>query len=246
MDDFVIEYIHRSQRIPLADIKFDTSRTLQQQNTHDASESSLSMISVPEEPESQQQSQQNDQSQRDNSDGESGENEGSEGDLDEDGEDESSANGANGTKQNEFGDIMGSDGEEYMVIKDTYGNWNIDSFASEYKKVLRNIHPDSSLGKESIPVLDQIIVGSLKMIAKEASRICTLRNGVTLTHEDIQAAVLQTITFRQPAGPTDFDSDDSLAKHAIAEGSRAYCKFYGLDYLEYRAQQQAANKLPPN
>jgi histone H2B len=86
-----------------------------------------------------------------------------------------------------------------------------DSYSSFIHKVLKQIHPEMSISKRSISIIDSFINDQFVRIAMEASNILRINKKATLTTREIQNAV--RLVF-----PTE------LAKHAVSEGTKAVTK----------------------
>lgn len=85
-------------------------------------------------------------------------------------------------------------------------------FDTYISKVLKQVHPDSHISSKSKGALNDFCNFFLKALASEASKIVTSQKKVTITALTIQTAV-RLIT------------PGELAKHAVAEGTKAITKF---------------------
>ena len=75
-------------------------------------------------------------------------------------------------------------------------------------RVLKVMHPDASITREAVGVVNSFVNDMFGRIASDAGRITTFGKRSTLTSRDLGAAVAMNFP-------------DSLAKHARAEGAKA-------------------------
>ena len=86
-----------------------------------------------------------------------------------------------------------------------------------YKKyiyqVLKQVHPDVRIKPKTLTILDSFCNDLFERIAAEAEKLAKVRGKVTVSSLDVQTAVIKLLI------PGD------LAKHAIAERTKAVAKF---------------------
>ena len=87
-----------------------------------------------------------------------------------------------------------------------------DSYAVYIYRVLKNIHADIGISKKGMAVMNSFVNDIFERIALEATKLTRYHKTVTLSSNDVQAAVKLIL-------PGD------LAEHAIAEGTRAIKKY---------------------
>ena len=79
-------------------------------------------------------------------------------------------------------------------------------------KVLKQVHPEMSVSKEGMDVMNEFVHDTFILIMDEASRLCKMANKKTLTAREIQTAVALVLP-------------GELHKHAMSEGTKAVCKY---------------------
>ena len=87
-----------------------------------------------------------------------------------------------------------------------------DSYAVYIYRVLKNIHSDVGISKKGMSVMNSFVNDIFERVAVEATRLTRYQKKLTLSSNDIQAAVKLIL-------PGD------LANHAINEGVRALEKY---------------------
>lgn len=79
-------------------------------------------------------------------------------------------------------------------------------------RVLKNVHPDRSASAGALSIMISLTEDVCENIASEAAMLVRITNRVTMTSRDIQYAVRLVLP-------------GELAKHAIAEGTKAVTKY---------------------
>lgn len=87
-----------------------------------------------------------------------------------------------------------------------------ESYSIYIHKVLKQVHPDTSISSKSISILNSFVNDIFERIAVEASRLAHYNKRSTITKRDIQTAVRLLL----PEG---------LAMRAIIEGKKAVTKY---------------------
>ena len=80
-------------------------------------------------------------------------------------------------------------------------------------QVLKQVHPDVGIKPKTVMILDSFCHNLFERIAAEAEKLAKVRGKVTVSSLDVQTAVIKLLI------PGD------LAKHAIAERTKAVAKF---------------------
>ncbi|XP_046505428.1 late histone H2B.L4-like [Equus quagga] len=88
----------------------------------------------------------------------------------------------------------------------------LDSFATYFPRVLRQVHEGLSLSQEAVSVLDSFAKDIFERIAGEAALLARSTKRSTISSREIQTAVRLLL-------PGD------LAKHAVAEGTKALIRY---------------------
>lgn len=91
----------------------------------------------------------------------------------------------------------------------TKGSNNYRSFLY---KVLKQIHPDTGISAKSMDVLNSLVSDVFERLASESGKLARASKRRTLTAREIQTAARLVLP-------------GELAKHAIAEGTRALTKY---------------------
>ena len=73
------------------------------------------------------------------------------------------------------------------VMKTRKKNYN--SYGTYIQKVLKNVHPDASLTKESMSVMNSLLQDIYDRILDESTKLLRKNKRQTLTDKDIQAAI---------------------------------------------------------
>lgn len=82
------------------------------------------------------------------------------------------------------------------------------SFASYIFKVLKQVHPNTSITRRSMNIMDTYIGDQLEALVREASVLAQSNKRQTISGREIQSAVRLVLP-------------GELAKHAVSEGTKA-------------------------
>jgi histone H2B len=93
---------------------------------------------------------------------------------------------------------------------------NNSSYGSYIQKVLKNVHPDIAITKESMTVMDNILKDVYEKIVEQATKFMKVDKRQTLTEKDIQSSIKLV-----------FHNND-LAAHAVTQADIAINKFNGV------------------
>lgn len=85
------------------------------------------------------------------------------------------------------------------------------SYARYIYRVLKQIHPDTGISSRAMAVLDSLVHDLIDRLATEAGRLARYNKRQTVTAREVQTAT--RLVFK-----------GELAKHAVAEGSKAVTK----------------------
>ena len=83
-----------------------------------------------------------------------------------------------------------------------------ETFSSYIYKVLKQIHQDTGISKNSMSVMNSFIYDLFEKIASEASKLVRIKNKHTLSAREIDSSIKLLLP-------------GELAKHAIIEGKKA-------------------------
>lgn len=86
------------------------------------------------------------------------------------------------------------------------------TFASYIYKVLKEVHPELSISRKSMAVLDSFVLDLEERIAREASRLARYNGRRTITSREIASACRLLLP-------------GELARHAMSEGTKSLLKF---------------------
>lgn len=86
------------------------------------------------------------------------------------------------------------------------------TFNTYIGKVLKQVHPDSSMNSSVRSVVNNILMDVLKKVMKEAVEVSKMNGTKTVNPRDIQSALRLEIP-------------GQLNKHAVSEGTKAVTKF---------------------
>ena len=89
---------------------------------------------------------------------------------------------------------------------------NSNSYGTYIHKVLKNVHPDIAITKESMTIMDNILKDVYEKIVEEATKFMKVDKRQTLTDKDISSSIKVI-----------FEND--LATHAVQEGTSALKRF---------------------
>ena len=87
-----------------------------------------------------------------------------------------------------------------------------ESYSTYIYNVLKQVHPDVGVSSKAMSIMNSFVNDIFERVAVEATRLARYQKKVTLSSNDIQAAVKLIL-------PGD------LADHAVAEGTRALNKY---------------------
>ena len=87
-----------------------------------------------------------------------------------------------------------------------------ESFTIYIFRVLKQVHPEKSISKKGMSIMNSFINDIFEKICAEASRICRYTKKQTLSSREVQAGVRLLLP-------------GELAKHAISEGTKAVSKY---------------------
>jgi len=87
-----------------------------------------------------------------------------------------------------------------------------ESYSSYIYKVLKQVHPDKSISKKAMSIMNSFINDIFEKICAEAARLVRYTKKSTLSSREIQSAVRLLLP-------------GELAKHAISEGTKAVSKY---------------------
>jgi histone H2B len=87
-----------------------------------------------------------------------------------------------------------------------------DIHAIYIRKVLKQVHPDTSISIKALSVMNSVVADLFESIASETAKLSSYNNTKSLTSLEIQTDISLTL-------PSD------LAKRAVSEGTNAVMKF---------------------
>lgn len=87
-----------------------------------------------------------------------------------------------------------------------------ETFSLYIYKVLKQVHPDTGISKRSMSIMNSFINDVFDKVALESGRLVRYGAKKTLSSREIQTAVRLILP-------------GELAKHAVAEGTKAVTKF---------------------
>jgi histone H2B len=88
---------------------------------------------------------------------------------------------------------------------------NKEEYSMYIYKILKQIHPDCEVSSKAMSIMNSFINNISERLVKEASELASKRGSSTISSREIQIAVRHLLP-------------DSLAKHAISEGTKAVTK----------------------
>ncbi len=88
----------------------------------------------------------------------------------------------------------------------------VESYGTYIFKVLKQVHPDTSISRRSMGIMNSFINDIFEKVASESGRLCRYNRKKTLTNREVQTAVRLVIP-------------GELAKHAVSEGTKACTKY---------------------
>uniref|UniRef100_A0A8C8H2T3 Histone H2B n=1 Tax=Oncorhynchus tshawytscha TaxID=74940 RepID=A0A8C8H2T3_ONCTS len=87
-----------------------------------------------------------------------------------------------------------------------------ESYAIYMYKVLKQVHPDTSISSKAMGIMNSLVNNIFERIAGESSRCAHYNKRSTITSREIQTAMRLLLP-------------GELAKHAVSEGSKAITKY---------------------
>merc|ERR1719266_2451242 len=87
-----------------------------------------------------------------------------------------------------------------------------ESFAVYIYRVLKQVHPETGISKKSMSIMNSFIGDIFERIAGESSRLVRYNKRHTLASREVQTAVRLLLP-------------GELARHAVAEGTKAVTKY---------------------
>ncbi|CAI9546210.1 unnamed protein product [Staurois parvus] len=87
-----------------------------------------------------------------------------------------------------------------------------ESYAIYVYKVLKRVHPDTSISSKAMSIMNSFVNNIYERIAGEASRLTLYNKRFTITSREIQTAVCLLLS-------------GELAKHAVSEDTKAVTKY---------------------
>ena len=87
-----------------------------------------------------------------------------------------------------------------------------ETFSSYILKVLKQVHPQMTISKRGMMIMNSVVNDSFERVAAEAGRLCRYSGKGTLSSREVQTAVRLVFP-------------GELAKHAVGEGTKAVTKF---------------------
>jgi len=87
-----------------------------------------------------------------------------------------------------------------------------ESYATYIFKVLKQVHPDTSISRKAMNIMNSFINDIFEKVASESGRLCRYNKKATLSSREIQTAVRLVLP-------------GELAKHAVSEGTKAVTKY---------------------
>ncbi|OIR59125.1 MAG: histone H2B [Amphiamblys sp. WSBS2006] len=89
-----------------------------------------------------------------------------------------------------------------------------ESYSSYIFKVLKQCHPEISISKKSMAIMNSFVSDLFERIAAEAAKLSVYTKRSTITSKEIQTAVRLVLP-------------GELAKHAVSEATKAISKYDG-------------------
>ena len=86
------------------------------------------------------------------------------------------------------------------------------SFKSYIVKVLKQVHPSTSISKKGVTIISNFVTDTFEKLAYEASKLCRMNKKATIGSREIQSATRLVLP-------------GELSKHAVSEGTKAMTKF---------------------
>ncbi|KAH7117378.1 histone-fold-containing protein [Dactylonectria macrodidyma] len=83
-----------------------------------------------------------------------------------------------------------------------------ETYSSYIHKVLKQVHPDASISKRAMSIMNSFVNDIFERLASEASKIAAYNKKSTISSREIQTSVRLILS-------------GELAKHAISEGTKS-------------------------
>ena len=87
-----------------------------------------------------------------------------------------------------------------------------ETYSSYIFKVLRQVHPDTSISRKAMSIMNSFVNDIFERVAHEASKLSAYNKRSTITSREIQTAVRLILP-------------GELAKHAVSEATKAVTKY---------------------
>lgn len=87
-----------------------------------------------------------------------------------------------------------------------------ETYSSYIFKVLRQVHPDTSISRKAMSIMNSFVNDIFERIANEASKLSAINKRSTITSREIQTAVRLILP-------------GELSKHAVSEATKAVTKY---------------------
>ena len=88
----------------------------------------------------------------------------------------------------------------------------VETFSIYIYRVLKQVHPETGISKRSMAIMNSFINDIFEKIASEAAKLVRYNKKHTLSSKEVQSAVKLILP-------------GELAKHALAEGTKAVTKY---------------------
>ena len=88
----------------------------------------------------------------------------------------------------------------------------VETYSSYIFKVMRQVHPEMGISKKGMSIMNSFIEDVFERVSAEAANLCRQNKKATASSREIQTAVRLVLP-------------GELAKHAVAEGTKAVTKF---------------------
>lgn len=106
---------------------------------------------------------------------------------------------------------------------------NTDRYSTSLYKVMKQVHPECSISKKSMAILNSVMNEARECLRTEARTCMSVDKRQTLSDKDVQTAVRLCLS-------------GELAKHAVSEGSKAVMKYSGSGAGEPKPRAKGAPK----
>lgn len=87
-----------------------------------------------------------------------------------------------------------------------------ETYSSYIFKVLRQVHPDTSISKKAMSIMNSFVNDIFERVAHEASKLAAYNKRSTITSREIQTSVRLILP-------------GELSKHAVSEATKAVTKY---------------------